>query len=402
MNGLLLPSRRLLLGSATAMAASWVHLPQPSAQARVATIVATRTKIPTIFRPGRRSMSRTYHYARATVGDLQVVFANWYGSPGKEKGSGAKARIKAAIEYPEGVFTPLGFSGGPVGTIADGAMLTSDSARVAIPKDAKFFVRTLFDHPDTILYAGRQDKANGDAWSSGDSNLPDATMGGVISGNDPHAAFFPAAIIANTAARSVFILGDSRAREEGDRVDDGAGDQGNIARSIGPALGYTCAALPGETFKSFLAANKQRRLLAGYATHVVSDLGINDLTGGATLSKMKSSMSDIVTLFPGKPVFWTTAEPVTKSNDRWATVAGQTPHASNSQRIAWNNYLRSKPRELAGVFDLADAAESARDSGRFKALDQGYPVMTEDGTHLTMAGYLLEKQSGAIDVRLIR
>ena len=365
--------------------------------------MATRAKIANNFAVARRSMSRTYHYARDGVGELQVVFANWYGAPGKEIATGGKATVRAAVEYPEGTCTPLRFSGGPAGSIADGAMLASDFARVAIPKDAKFFVRTFWEHPTKVILAGRQDRANGDAWAQGFEGVTDQTLGGAIAGSNNSTAYFPVAILANTRARSVCIIGDSRAREEGDRIDDGAGDQGNIARSIGPAFGYVNCALAGESFKTFLAANKQRRILAGYATHIVGDLGINDLTGNVAASKLKSQLSDVVGLFPGKPVFWTTAEPVTASRDRWATVAGQTPHKSNDQRIAWNNWLRGRPRELAGVFDLADAAESARDSGRFKAPDQGgFPVMTEDGTHLTMAGYLLEKTSGAIDVRLIR
>ena len=396
-------SRRGVL-AASGLLIPWFGAQAPAqAQTRGASIVATRSKIANNFAVARRSMSRTYHYARDGVADLQVVFANWYGAPGKEIATGGKATVRAAIEYPEGTCTPLRFSGGPAGGIADGAMLASDVARVSIPKDAKFFVRTFFEHPSKVIFAGRQDRANGDAWAQGFDGVTDQTMGGAIVSSNDSTAYFPVAILAPTRARSVCIIGDSRAREEGDRIDDGAGDQGNIARSIGPAFGYVNCALAGESFKTFLAANKQRRILAGYATHIVSDLGINDLTGNVPAAKLRSQLSDVVGLFPGKPVFWTTAEPVTASRDRWATVAGQTPHKSNDQRIAWNTWLRSRPRELAGVFDLADAAESARDSGRFKAPDQGaFPVMTEDGTHLTMAGYLLEKNSGAIDVRLIR
>ena len=76
-------SRRGVL-AASGLLIPWFGAQAPAqAQTRGASIVATRSKIANNFAVARRSMSRTYHYARDGVADLQVVFANWYGAPGK-------------------------------------------------------------------------------------------------------------------------------------------------------------------------------------------------------------------------------------------------------------------------------------------------------------------------------
>ena len=397
-------TRRHLLGVTGALVSTGSDsLAQPAPTVRRLGPVATRAKTHNHFFPHTRSMSRTYHFARDNLLEVQVVFANWYSQPGDEFETGAPAIVKASIEYPTGVFTPMQFSGNPVGTVPDGGMLMSDPVRTRISKDAKFFVRTLWEHRDKVVLSGRQDRPRGDAWASGGAEIADRTLGGVIEPTNNDVCHFPVAILAHTLAKSVYILGDSRAREEGDRIDDGAGDQGNIARSIGPAFGYINGAIPGETFESFLAANAQRRILAEYATHIVGELGIVDLTGGATAEILKPYVYAVADLFPGKPLFWATAEPVTTSTDKWQTLEKQTPHPCHAERLLWNNWIRSGTTALlAGHFDLADTAESARDSGLFKApIPGGFPVMTEDGTHLSHAGNLHQKNAGAVLTRRI-
>jgi lysophospholipase L1-like esterase len=116
----------------------------------------------------------------------------------------------------------------------------------------------------------------------------------------------------------------------------------------------------------------------------VVTLGINDITGGQNLAAMQARMQTVWAMLAAHGVtdiFQTTITPVTTSTDAWATVVNQTATATNGVRVSVNDWLRSKPAGITGILEVADLAETARNSGIWKA---GF---TADGTHPNVTGH---------------
>jgi lysophospholipase L1-like esterase len=149
-------------------------------------------------------------------------------------------------------------------------------------------------------------------------------------------------------------------------------------------------------------------------THILCELGVNGLSAGfATWSShllgtgTKGAWGSLAAF--GVPIYQTTITPQTTSSDAWATVNNQTVASAGNEtaRLAANAWLRdgapisASPaaggtvaavgasgvlragqtgHPLAGIIEVADLAESARDSGKWKA---GY---TGDGTHPNATG----------------
>ncbi|WP_447643155.1 hypothetical protein [Nocardioides zeae] len=141
--------------------------------------------------------------------------------------------------------------------------------------------------------------------------------------------------------------------------------------------------------------------------------GINDLKGSHVYANLQAAMVSCWRVLAeriGVPGYQWTIGPQTTSTDTWATVANQTIVTANNfhtDRLALNAWLRdgapinrttfavvatgSSPtgtiragqagHPLAGIFEVADIVESARDSGLFKA---GY---TFDGIHYGTSAY---------------
>jgi len=151
-----------------------------------------------------------------------------------------------------------------------------------------------------------------------------------------------------------------------------------------------------------------------YARSVVLGLGVNDIGAGRSLATIKS---DLISLWhlardhlqAGGRVIQTTITPSCTSTDNFATLANQSAAANfstsgNGTREQLNDWLRdgapivsgaaasvgSSPALRAGdaahpihaVLDMADAVESARNSGRWR-VDGNAAKWTADGLHPT-------------------
>lgn len=363
----------------------------------------------------RQLMSRSPHFARDAITSLKVVLGNWWcdqqPNPKYEYGSGGTATYTASIEYPAGTFTQLLFGGAAgSGAVADGANAVSDFAAVTIAKDALFWVRVYCVASNAIVFQGGiasvntsvSDVANGQAMTYAGSGVADQTMGGTVANTNTSSTapcYTPIAIVANTTVPSVFIAGDSRSWAAGDAY-DASGDRGEVARSIGATMPYINAGLFGDQVATAKANYAKRATLLQYCSHVVQEAGINDLSASGGYRTAAALFADLGTLwssyFAGKPIWATTLPPRTTSSDSWATVANQTVDANNAERVTYNNsYVRAVASPLAGCFEVADAIESARDSGKLKATGaaNGYTI---DGVHESQAGYLLEKNGGGV------
>jgi lysophospholipase L1-like esterase len=205
------------------------------------------------------------------------------------------------------------------------------------------------------------------------------------------AEFYPAATIGTTKKPSVMIIGDSLSAG----VTDAAGYQGDvgiIARSIGLNFGYISSSVPGDRVQCLASTYTKRLSLAAYVTSVIFQLGVNDLSAGFTAANMQGWMSTVWSAFANstRKTFQTTITPTSTSTDAFATLTNQTPASSDSVRKTVNQFIRSCPNPLAGMFPMADVYEPYRDAGKWNIVPASTSCIlpiTPDGVHPSVAAY---------------
>lgn len=372
--------------------------------------VATRTGLMYVKNaPNMYSMSQTWHYARDDIVNPKVLLANWYVVSGSvvEIGPGAPATTTLSI-LSQGVYTQGLFSGSTTGVIPDGETMGAD-VPVFIPRGTKFAVLEWRHCTAGILYAtdNVQDNVNGDIFRYGPTAaVTDMTMGGTFTSSDTINQRRPIAIVSQTRRPSALLIGDSRMFGVTDTYSDTSGDKGEIARSIGPTLAYTNAGIPGDSATKFSASHTQRVALADYFSHVVLNLGINDMAGGTTDAQLRTLLNTINSYFPTKKVFLATMPPETTSSDSWATTGNQavipvfSPLGAGN-REAHNDWRRTAPSGFAGTFDIADVTETARNSGLWKSTGAAFG-WTPEGVHESNFACTSIRDSGAINVSAFR
>lgn len=346
----------------------------------------------------KQAMTRTAHWARDDITSLQLVLGNWCArqSTGVETNAGGITTYKVAIEYPVGTFTLVPFSGATLGTAADGATLISDAVSVTIPRGAKFFIRQLIDSAGLIVYYSHSGLTNlGTALGEGAEFAVSGITDKVTSGTVTAATatnVYPIAIIATTSRPSIMFIGDSREAGQGDTMGVD-GNTGHGPRTIGHKYAYGGSMGPGDRAAFFVASGTKRLALVPYASHIICNLGINDLNGGAasaaaTLISLQSIWASVATAKQTQAkLYQCTLEPWTTSAD-WSTTAGQTVMSWEANRITLNNTFRLLPQtNLNGVIEVADVLESSRNSG-FWAVNGTANAYTADGIHATQYGYM--------------
>jgi hypothetical protein len=337
-------------------------------------------------------MSRSRHGVVHGVRWLKLVFPNFKQS---EEPTGADATITAAIEYPEGVFTQVTFSGATTGTIPDGDLLESDPIPIIVPDGGAYiFVRSKLVHPIGIVYHPRAGlTALGEAATYGASGVADQTMGGTIvptGGVNGNILYGPIAILGHARCKSAALIGDSRVQGGVDAINGtGQNHVGELARSFGDDYAYANLGIASSNASEFASADsKIVQLARAYFTHVVGNWGINDLNNGFSVADTLANIQTVRALI-GRPYFHCTVAP--RSTGSWESTASQTTHVTNTKRVQLNNLLRAVPSGMAGVFELADVVESARDSGLWT------PTYTSDGLHENQTGCEAIRDSGVID-----
>jgi hypothetical protein len=363
-------------------------------------VVASKCRVPTKrSSTNKQMMSRSRHFARDDIRSLQVVFANWYvdDSTKAETNAGDTATLTASIEYPEGTCTALKFSGTGSVTMSNGGTSVSDALDILIPDGAEFWVRSFYDAATNARIIWSSNRHPEEQAAYGVSGVSDMTAGGNITDGGADAIYRPVAIIGTTQRPSVLLLGDSRVEGIGDTVETtGNGDVGNLERSISPRWGTINAGKSGNQATQFVSSHTKRVDLAQYCSHVVAQFGIVDLVAGRSPAQVKTDLETIIGYFT-VPVWIATVEPITTSSDSWATTGNQTLDGGNTDRITLNTAIRGgSVSGAAGYFEIADALESARDSGKWKVTGaaNGY---TADGTHSNQAGYKLIRTLGVVD-----
>jgi hypothetical protein len=372
--------------------------------------VATRCDIPNSWNATYTAVrSRSGHIARSTITKLKLLFPNWWvdgmimGSSFAEMPVSGTRSILASIEYPSGTFTRVTFSGGNTGTLPSGGSLLSDAVNVSIPNGATFWVRNVFTGGGGMFSTGDVGENSPAVFNSttfGDTcdinTATDNTMGGTYGGTDASPYIYrPVAILAQTTNPSVLMIGDSRCHGSGGAADT-TGDYGEVARSVGPYHGYTNYSMGSYAASHVVSSHSRLATLAPYYSHFICQLGINDFADASlTASALLTRLQTIWGYFSGLTICQTTLSPSTTSTDGWATTANQTIKSYEAARSGLNDLLRAGPTGLNVLFEVADATESARNSGKWKA-----PGYTADGVHETSTGYIAIKDSGAISSTL--
>lgn len=364
-------------------------------------VAAGGTIIPTaISTTNKQIYSRTRYVSRDTISALKIVVPTYYvastsaPTDGTERacnGGVAVATVHASVEYPAGVITPILWGGASAGTVAANANGVSDFVSVAIPVNTEFWIRLHYANADGIVFASQYPFTSGDQVAFG-VTTPDLTLGG--SAADTTSNMYTAvAVLGMTRKPTVFLAGDSRVCGRIDTGDKSC-NFGALARSVGVGLAYINAGCTGDRALWAKANYTRRAALAAYCTHVICEYGINDLNASnQTSAQTTASLATFFALtgIAGKPIWQCTVPPITTSSDSWATVANQTVNADDADRVTFNNAVRAGIAGVQGFFDLADVAESARDSGKWKA-----PGWTTDGAHETRLGNLAYQASGII------
>lgn len=370
--------------------------------------VATGARISTTTSTTNKQFnSRSHHVARDTISGIRIELPAWWWqrktsgtfTQYREHPAGGPITYSAAIEYPEGTFTPVLFGGVSSADVAGGNSILSDMAAVSIPNGASFWVRTYSTSAWGIIFEDGDsgvttviDKANGEAMEYAASGVVNKTMGGTIVDNNAAAGpiFRPTAIVAMTRQPTFLLTGDSKAWGFGDTPTAG-GDAGELERLIGPNYGYINTGSSGDWLNTFRDFGTRRAALQQYTSHVVVQAAINSLRSGGsgqnkTAAAVLAEQQQVLAMFPNKTRIVTTTAPQSASSNSWADQAGQTVNANSAQVIAFNDAVRAGVANSIGYIDLADAAEPTRNAGKWKTNGTAF-AFTRDGLHPTPLGY---------------
>jgi hypothetical protein len=376
----------------------------PTGPASYKGIVATRGYVGGVVGYGANAtwvMNRSFHIARDLIaaGTLQVIWGNYLSSYGGDSTYGP-GTYKAAIEYPAGTITPCTFSGAATTTVAAGADATTDPCGPAIPDGATFWVRMLYTNPNGMGFVTSTTMTDltREQFAFGTGTPVDAVNGGTITTTTGGLWIYPLALVAPTTNASVCIIGDSRAEGYVDAVTDATGDIGEIARSLGPAYGYTNLAVAGETAQGAVTQLTNRSRMFDYCSHVIDQYGINDLSHGmaaSTIAMYRTALAQLA----AKPTYGTTLPAETSSTDNWATLANQTTIVNTNQ---FNGLVRNGISGEAGYFDVAVGLDPT-DLQKFPvAAAPGTAFYaTPDGIHENSTGNAIIRNSGVINPYLL-
>jgi len=348
--------------------------------------------------------SRSIHTARVNITQLGVAVANWYVGAGEVNG-GADATVQIGIEYPLGsTVTPLTFSGSTTGTVYDFGTLFSDLLTISIPSGAQFAVREyrVCQSGGSVIYSGASfnmgpDTNDGDCYEYGASLTNRSGTPGTFASTST-TFYRPLAIFGPTNQPSYALIGDSRV--EGYQ-DNPLGNLyvGMFERSVGPMRAFMNLAKGGEQLATVVGSNmfsQRLALIKRFATHVISNYGINDISSGAAATLVTSQICALRNSLQGKYFYQTTLDTETTSTDVWTTTVNQTPSAGmTTLRKYCNSWFRSNAANtnlFDGVFDTTTVTESSFNSALWK------PGIVADGIHPNPTGYANIASSGVIVV----
>lgn len=348
----------------------------------------------------QQGMVRSGHIATDDLRKLKLAFANFATVTmlPDEQTQGVET-LTASIEYPaqSGKFTAVTFNGGYTSvTIPAGGVAFSDwiTPPGLIGINTKVDIRYWSNNPTGFFFYSARDAANDDLAAFSGSQV-DQTMGGTITNQNSNSGR-PTALIGMTTKASVITIGDSI--DWGQTDDSTIADfrKGEVARNFPTTLAFLNVSSPALAAADIVAKSPGRKQFYYLASHVISELGVNDFyPGNKTSAQVTTALVSQFALFPpNAAIIQGTITPETTSTDSWATTGMQTISTcsgaclnSNANRITFNTSLRSGSiGSLRGFFEYVWLVESAHDSGLWQVDGTAFKY-TPDGIHPSVFGY---------------
>lgn len=322
---------------------------------------------------------------RQPMTSVTLVYSNSFLDASGEHDGLNTIFVTAAIEYNNGHY-PVSFGATRECTIAPGGIAKSDPVTVSIPPDTMFWVR------QNVRTANATEKyptgyvslaSLGEGYST-TTPLAQVDALGALTGVLQSNMFGPVAVLGTsieTAPPHVAIFGSSSAFGTGENFAalGVRGDRGYLQRLVSNNFGQVVMATAGDNLGQWLSASSRRMaiLAATRPSHVVNQLGSNDILNSASAATVQSRLQTLWDQLAaaGYRVLQTTFSP--SSTGSWATLAGQTP-TFTATRAQVNAFIRTVPPPLVGVLDVMAITESSPGSGLWR-IDGG--PWTADGTH---------------------
>jgi hypothetical protein len=354
-------------------------------------IAANRTQLPSsvavITAP---FTSRRSHWAHpdGAITNLKFIDIGWGYNAGASTeanlGTGTRT-IKKFVEYPVGTFTQVTWGGGNTTVnIAPGGQVVSDPVAVTIPAGVQFFERTVETVSATVPII--EMPAAHDTLGLPDGNVAGSDLGnsGTVPQGSTVSTIGSSAILGDVAvanAISFVGFGDSVFWGQGDISSVGSkGESGWVRRG----LRYPCVFIgrSGQSVQSVVSVTTKLTAFKNALgfSHVINQFGINDLASASrSQAQLLADFQTLYGLVSGKFIYQCTIGPRTDTTDAWATVANQTVRTDGTWSLltSINTAIRAGLANVTGVIEWADAAMTARNSGKWRAP----PIWTTDGTH---------------------
>ena len=353
------------------------------------------------------------------IADIVLAFPGFL----QNTGGGSEANIPTgytvtcSVEYPIGA-TPrqLFFSGAATGTVTPGrTLLKTDPLPLDIPAGAQFAVKTFLSWtPGTFyLMPVASTAQNTIEWAARGTGLSDQTLTNTVLSSTTNGQGFAPLVYANlyTPIPSIGIVGDSISVGAGDVLDMTTWNT-RFGKGMRNKLPIITVGIGGGTMTGYLARQEGTNLILRNAiTHLIFELGVNDLSAGQTAAQMETNAQLIWKPFlaRGVKVFATTITPHTTSTDGFITAANQTISSGTAEgyRQTYNAWLLANWQSLglAGVFDVGhvydptDSGKWSSDAGLTSAnVASGYAYFqsTITGGVVTALNFTSQQGSGSV------
>jgi hypothetical protein len=367
--------------------------------------------------PGSGTFSGTYRFfykVGVSACDLQLVFGNWNNataSPQKDVDPTTTCTLSAAIEDANGVLFPVTFGGARQVTIGGGATAVCDPVSIEVAAGDQIWVRVFVvsgTYYNTRTYVGY----SGGGGLTGTTDLTGPGSGAVADINTgvPSSGPGPMAIIGTPllsgTPTSLILFGDSITGASNDMrvpvtgyfpTNPAIAGGGYIVRGLSGQAGLINGGITGDQIQWFNsnAGHFRRASLTRFARYAFIGYGVNDLFSGRTAAQIQQDLLTLAARCLARgvvKVIIPTLTPRASSTDRWTTVGNQTANTTNSMdtnRVTHNTWVRAggpidpvtlapvavgtagallfgKPgHPIGGYIEVADAVESARNSGKW-------------------------------------
>lgn len=344
----------------------------------------------------------TAHDITSDCLDLRLVYGNYFGnSSDGEQLTPNDIKVKAIVAH-DGKTYVVNFPDSSTQiTLKPGEIVETATSNISVKKGDIIKVRTLvtvnagekFPRGQVVQTSRGEGFENSDVLESGT-----VTQQGSF-------VYHPIAIVGSpiVPTSAVLLLGDSIMAG----ADDSPQDEGFAVKAIGNKMAWIRIAQGNESSYSFKGENAKLRLaLAKYCTDAICNYGTNDLMS-SDLATYKTDIQAVWKLLTdqGLKVFQTTMTPRTTSTDSFQTPGNQTPvkpsFGPTGVRSQANDWIRTVPTPLSGIFDITKGIESGLNSGAWATSLNGVDSTrtTREGIHPWMRGSQL--MSKEVDITKI-